>query len=414
MFDLDGEDSLPSNNVNWLDGIPLAKINAECKDNHRFYRLFGPAFPVSVHPCTWISKKTGAETSFRRLCARFNPLTGKEDRTYPMGHPRAGQIYDCPGCEGGIKLQKRFYIHVIDRENQHFGKPPIVKVMEIPHSVMIKIYDMKKTNKLPTGETFSPAHAQNGHDVSFIFNSAASGTDMYGAATPVGTMRSPLTDIERTYPTYDLQGAYVARGYTQADPDEFRQFLSRVGLIGSNSGTAGASNVQQTQMPSTPFGSLANDDLPPSYGGAPQQHQQPQAPVAQQQPQFQTAGFTPQQPAQPQMPAYMQQQPSQPQAPQFQGSFQPGVQPTAASTASGPSSRFSGQPVQIPTAQQVPQHDAFVASLAGAPAAAVTAGPMQLPVVGAGHPACFRDDNVQGTPKCKGPDCPSMNECFAD
>ncbi len=432
MFDLDGSDSLPNNNVNWLDGIPLAKINDECKDNHRFYRLFGPAFPVSVHKCDWISKKTGTETSFRRLCSRFNPASGKEDRTYPMGHPRAGQLYDCPGCESSIKLQKRFYIHVIDRENQHFGKAPIVKVMELPHSVMIKIFDMKKVNKLPTGETFSPAHATYGHNVAFIFNSKMSGTDMYGATTPVGVKQEPISEVERSYPTYNLSAAYAERGFTQADPDEFRQFLTRVGLLGPNAGGAGAAAgaATTTQMPSTPFGtSSVTDDLPASWGGA-----QGGAPVAQtqqpQQPAFQTAGFQPQQVQQPAQPAYGFQQPAQPQQaaafqqpqfqqptqPQFQqppqfaaGGFQAPAVATVASTQSGPSSRFSGPPT--PTA--MPSNDAFVASLAGT-SAPVVAGPSQLPVVGAGHPACFRDENVQGTPKCKGTECPSMEPCFAD
>lgn len=372
MFDLDSEDFQPgTERHNWLKDVRRANMKTDCAD-YRQYRLFGNAFMIGNHRVEFFSKKKNANTVFNHLCPKLNPATCKYDRVYTDG-PNAGKPVECPYCDApelGKKPSNKYLIHAIDRVLQRSEPNPVV-VLSLPETVMIQLWNKKKFNVVD-GKQYSVAHADYGFDIYLKFNPNGKAMDMYSVETG-NAARTPLSDVERQYRTYDLARLYSETGVKQADPAEFRTFLERVGLI--------KSTTPSTQMPSGGFGNM-DDDLPPSYGGpimgsggfggqpAPSGFVPPPS----------SGGFTPPQSAQ-------------------GGGFVPPTQmpssagfvpPTSAGTAAGPSSRFSGPPTQE---QQQP------------------AAPAAVPQ-SAALPDCYKNTDFQGLPACL--KCPVKRQCLAD
>lgn len=386
MFDLENDDFKPGrHDVDWLETVKRANLKTDARDFHP-YRIVSPTvFASAIHHVEWFSEKKGGKTGFPRLCPRLNPETFKLDRTYPAGHPKAGQLVDCAHCDDlGIAPRFRYYMHAIDRVVQMNspGLNPVV-VLDLPETALNSIIEKKKLN-IHGGQTYSVAHPQYGQDIFIKLDPNAPPAKQYSVerGNP-----SALTAAEMAYPLQDLKALYMTKGFVQADPAAFREFLIRVKLIGAaNTGTQMPSGGKQEDQLQASWGgpSFAGGD---SFGGTAQTFQ-PQTGPAQ----------TFQPPAQFGTPASAQPQGFQP--PQTQGSFQP---PTTGFQA--PATRFSGPPTTtgVPEGMQMP---AGVQMPTSAPA---TVGPQQLNAAAVGKPECFQTDD-RGLPKCSV--CPVKNACW--
>lgn len=404
MFDLDSED-VPSgrNNIDWLEGVARANLKSDAIDFHPYRILPNGLFAVATHQVEWFSAKKGGKTSFPRLCPRFNPETLKLDRTWPQGHPKAGELVDCACCDDlGTAPRMRFYLHAIDRMiQQHAPHMNPVKVLDLPDSPVQLIKEKKPLN-VHAGTAYPVSDAQYGIDILLKFDNSKSPAQKYSVERGNHT---PLTAQELALPRWDLKELYTRKGFHQANPEELRKFLQRVKLIpGGNGGNGGGG----TQMPSGGGEQLPETWGGPAFGGGgfqPQSQPAQQAYVPPQQPQ---QGFQPPQTQMPQQAAYTPPQ-AQPAPQQY---VPPQVQPQAAQqyvppTQTAPATRFSGPPTQQ-------QPDAFASAIAGP--GPVSPGPVNLTPTAnlAGAPACgkFKDENTRGMPVCMS--CPVKTPCWAE
>lgn len=197
------------------------------------FRLFGDIMSFGNY---WIAgvNKQGVKKRFPQACPSFNYLTGqRESGKYDPWweveqHERNGSE---DNKSETVQFTRSFFINAIvrseqDNEPAKIRKTPEeaesgfkdkdssswtpVKVLRMPPSLLQKIQELKPLNsvKFKTGsiKCFDVTHPIYGRDIQVKFDDSASPANKY--SIQLGMKRTPLTEEEKEYLTYDLDALY--------------------------------------------------------------------------------------------------------------------------------------------------------------------------------------------------------------
>lgn len=197
------------------------------------FRLFGDIMSFGNY---WIAgvNKQGVKKRFPQACPSFNYLTGqRESGKYDPWweveqHERNGSE---DNKSETVQFTRSFFINAIvrseqDNEPAKIRKTPEeaesgfkdkdssswtpVKVLRMPPSLLQKIQELKPLNsvKFKNGsiKCFDVTHPIYGRDIQVKFDDSASPANKY--SIQLGMKRTPLTEEEKEYLTYDLDALY--------------------------------------------------------------------------------------------------------------------------------------------------------------------------------------------------------------
>ena len=219
-------------------------------------RLFGPVFSKAVF---WVQSKKGGK-SFCVPCRCYNPETQEiEADVYDPWYDEYQRENDInlDRAKRPVRLQKTFYMQAIVRSEQE--KAPTknsltseeresgikdvesdswtpVYVVPIPTSLLKSIQDLKEDNivktKSGTRKSYNVAHEKYGRDIMIRYTDKA-GTapgDMYKAKLVIDEGKTPLTEEEKEYLTWDMDALYEPKASEAEAKKEFSSWAKRYGL----------------------------------------------------------------------------------------------------------------------------------------------------------------------------------------
>ena len=197
------------------------------------FRLFGDIMSFGNY---WIAgvNKQGVKKRFPQACPSFNYLTGQRE---PGKYDPWWEVeqHERNGSEDNksetVQFTRSFFINAIvrseqDNEPAKIRKTPEeaesgfkdkdssswtpVKVLRMPPSLLQKIQELKPLNsvKFKNGsiKCFDVTHPIYGRDIQVKFDDSASPANKY--SIQLGMKRTPLTEEEKEYLTYDLDALY--------------------------------------------------------------------------------------------------------------------------------------------------------------------------------------------------------------
>lgn len=197
------------------------------------FRLFGDIMSFGNY---WIAgvNKQGVKKRFPQACPSFNYLTGqresgKYDPWWEVEQSERNGSED--NKSETVQFTRSFFINAIvrseqDNEPAKIRKTPEeaesgfkdkdssswtpVKVLRMPPSLLQKIQELKPLNsvKFKNGsiKCFDVTHPIYGRDIQVKFDDSASPANKY--SIQLGMKRTPLTEEEKEYLTYDLDALY--------------------------------------------------------------------------------------------------------------------------------------------------------------------------------------------------------------